>query len=117
MLTSTFGVMAGTLTGLASLAFYKSPGDHLRNVSVGASLGLYTGIFLGAYLVYFQPQPGAAPSPAPAPPPADGASFVPEAAPAALASIEQNSTFVNWLPVAGYDPVSKTSTVGLWAQF
>ena len=59
VLTSSYGVMAGSLTGLASLAFYSSPGDHLRNVAIGASLGLYMGIFLGAYLLYLQPDPNA----------------------------------------------------------
>lgn len=57
--TATYGVMAGTLTGLASLAFYRSPGEQLRNVAMGASLGLYTGLFLGFYLIYLQPDPNA----------------------------------------------------------
>jgi hypothetical protein len=52
MLTTTYGVIAGTLTGLASLAFYEKPGDHSRNIAMGASLGLYVGILLGAYVVY-----------------------------------------------------------------
>ncbi len=53
MLTTTYGVIAGSLTGLASLAFYEKPGDHTRNIAVGASLGLYVGLLLGAYVVYF----------------------------------------------------------------
>ncbi|MEO5668970.1 MAG: hypothetical protein ABIR96_12995 [Bdellovibrionota bacterium] len=52
MLTTTYGVIAGSLTGLASLAFYKEPSTHSRNVALGASLGLYVGILLGAYVVY-----------------------------------------------------------------
>lgn len=68
MLTSTYGVMAGSLTGLASLAFYGSPGDHLRNIAVGASIGLYAGIFLGAYLIYGLPDPNKPYRPAPAAP-------------------------------------------------
>lgn len=52
MLTTTYGVIAGTLTGLASLAFYEKPGEKTRNIAVGASLGLYVGILLGAYVVY-----------------------------------------------------------------
>lgn len=52
MLTTTYGVIAGTLTGLASLAFYENPGERTRNVAIGASLGLYMGILLGAYVVY-----------------------------------------------------------------
>ncbi len=55
VLTATYGVMAGTLTGLASLAFYRNPGSHLRNVAMGASIGLYLGIFLGAYILQFPP--------------------------------------------------------------
>ncbi len=57
ILTSTYGVLTGTMAGLASLAFYSSPGKHGRNVALGASLGLYTGILLGAYIVYATPDP------------------------------------------------------------
>jgi len=52
MLTATYGVIAGSLTGLASLAFYETPSNHSRNIAMGASLGLYVGILLGAYVVY-----------------------------------------------------------------
>ncbi len=52
VLTATYGVIAGGLTGLASLAFYESASQHTRNIAIGASLGLYTGILLGAYIVY-----------------------------------------------------------------
>jgi len=55
VLTSTYGVMAGSLTGLASLAFYESPSDNLRNVAMGASIGLYVGLLLGTYIVFFGP--------------------------------------------------------------
>jgi len=57
ILTSTYGVMTGTLAGLASLAFVQSPGKHGRNVAIGASVGLYAGILLGAYIVYLTPDP------------------------------------------------------------
>jgi hypothetical protein len=60
MLTTTYGVIAGTLTGVASLAFYESPGNKGRNIAIGASLGLYVGILLGAYIVYV-PALGTAP--------------------------------------------------------
>ena len=53
--TSTYGVMAGSLVGLASLTFYRKPSKRLRNVAIGASLGLYTGLLLGAYMVYVVP--------------------------------------------------------------
>ncbi|MBS1982558.1 MAG: hypothetical protein JST16_00185 [Bdellovibrionales bacterium] len=52
---SSYGVMAGSLTGLASLAFYDHPGDHMRNVAMGASLGLYAGILMSAYMIYAVP--------------------------------------------------------------
>lgn len=52
LLTATYGVVAGTLTGLGSLAFYKHPSEHSRNVAIGASIGLYVGILLGAYMTY-----------------------------------------------------------------
>lgn len=53
MLTSiTYGTLAGTLVGAASLAFTDNPGDNLQRVARGASLGLYTGILLGVYVAY-----------------------------------------------------------------
>jgi hypothetical protein len=51
----TYGVLAGTLVGAASLAFTDRPGDSLNRVARGASLGLYTGILLGLYVVYVVP--------------------------------------------------------------
>ena len=51
----TYGVLAGTLVGAASLAFTSSPGKNLNRVARGASIGLYTGILLGAYVVYVVP--------------------------------------------------------------
>ncbi len=52
LLTSTYGVLAGAIVGLASIAFYSSPASHLQNVAIGASIGLYMGIALGAYVAY-----------------------------------------------------------------
>ncbi len=60
VLTSTYGVMAGSLTGLASLAFYEAPSENLRNVAMGASIGLYVGLLLGTYIVFFGPSSKAA---------------------------------------------------------
>jgi len=54
----TYGVLAGTLVGAASLAFTDRPGDKLNRVARGASLGLYTGILLGLYVVYIVPSLG-----------------------------------------------------------
>ncbi len=51
----TYGVMAGSLVGVATLAFTNKPGDNLNKVARGASLGLYTGILLGVYVVYIVP--------------------------------------------------------------
>ena len=55
IMSCTYGVMAGTLVGAASLAFTHRPGDNLNKVARGASLGLYTGILLGVYVVYIVP--------------------------------------------------------------
>lgn len=52
----TYGVLAGTLVGAASLAFVDKPGDNLQRVARGASLGLYVGIGLGFYTVYILPK-------------------------------------------------------------
>ena len=51
----TYGVLAGSLVGAASLAFTDQPGQNLQRVARGASLGLYSGILLGLYVVYIIP--------------------------------------------------------------
>lgn len=55
IMSVTYGVLAGTLVGAASLAFVSKPGDNLNRVARGASIGLYTGILLGLYVVYVVP--------------------------------------------------------------
>lgn len=55
IMSCTYGVLAGTLVGAASLAFVDSPGEHLQYVARGASIGLYMGIGLGLYTVYVLP--------------------------------------------------------------
>ena len=50
--TAAYGVVAGSIIGVATLAFVSSPGGKLRNIALGASLGLYAGVLLGAYLAY-----------------------------------------------------------------
>jgi hypothetical protein len=55
VMSCTYGVLAGTLVGTASLAFTKKPSDNMYRVARGASLGLYTGILLGLYVVYIVP--------------------------------------------------------------
>jgi hypothetical protein len=56
LLSCSYGVLAGTLVGTASLAFEEHPGDKLHRVARGASLGLYGGILLGLYVVYVVPK-------------------------------------------------------------
>ena len=56
VMSCTYGTLAGTLVGAASLAFTKHPGDNLNHVARGASLGLYTGILLGAYVAWIVPR-------------------------------------------------------------
>lgn len=58
IMACTYGVLAGTLIGAASLAFVDKPSDNLNKVARGASLGLYAGILLGAYVIYVVPDDG-----------------------------------------------------------
>ena len=55
VMSCTYGVLAGTLVGAASLAFTSQPGQNIYRVARGASLGLYAGILLGLYVVYIVP--------------------------------------------------------------
>ncbi len=55
VVSCSYGVLAGTLVGAATLAFSDKPGDNLNRVARGASLGLYAGILLGAYVVFGVP--------------------------------------------------------------
>lgn len=118
ILTSTYGVMAGTLTGIASLAFYSQPKDHLRNVAMGASLGLYVGLAMGAYLVYFVPD-GASKSKK------DGGESKedPENPLNLPESEDEQSSFQvlppepSFLPLIAYDPQTKTGTLGVQYRF
>ncbi len=55
IMSCTYGVLAGTLIGAASLAFVDRPSENLNKVARGASIGLYAGILLGAYVVYIVP--------------------------------------------------------------
>lgn len=52
IMSCSYGVLAGTLVGAATLAFTDKPGDNLNKVARGASFGLYAGILLGLYVVY-----------------------------------------------------------------
>lgn len=55
LLSCTYGVLAGALMGAASLATEDDPGSKVHRVARGASLGLYSGILLGLYVVYVVP--------------------------------------------------------------
>ncbi|HAG91752.1 MAG TPA: hypothetical protein DCL41_07765 [Bdellovibrionales bacterium] len=55
IMSCTYGVLAGTLIGAATLAFVDKPSENLNKVARGASIGLYVGILLGAYVVYVVP--------------------------------------------------------------
>lgn len=55
VMSCSYGVLAGTLVGAATLAFADKPGDNLNKVARGASIGLYAGILLGLYVVYGVP--------------------------------------------------------------
>lgn len=52
VMSCSYGVLAGTLVGAATLAFSDRPGDSLNKVARGASFGLYAGILLGLYVSY-----------------------------------------------------------------
>ncbi len=57
LLSATYGTLAGTLVGAATLAFADQPGDKLHRIARGASLGLYLGIALGIYVTsYYEPE-------------------------------------------------------------
>ena len=56
IMSCTYGVLAGTLVGAASLAFVDRPSENLQSIARGASLGLYLGVGLGYYTAYVLPQ-------------------------------------------------------------
>jgi hypothetical protein len=55
LLSCTYGILAGALVGAASLAVEDDPSSKVHRVARGASLGLYSGIMLGLYVVYVVP--------------------------------------------------------------
>ena len=52
--TSTYGLLAGTLAGLATSAISKDP----KTIFVGSSVGLYLGIIVGIYHITHRYDPG-----------------------------------------------------------
>jgi hypothetical protein len=123
IMTSAYGVIAGTITGVASLAFYAEPKDHLRNVAMGASIGLYVGILLGTYMVYAMPDKSK-PKAAPAAPAVDENNplNVPEEedeedeASHRLRSIENLQSYA-LAPIVTYDAQNKRGILGVNLQF
>jgi hypothetical protein len=57
VVSASYGVLAGTLVGAATLAFTDQPGDNLNRIARGASIGLYAGMLLGAYILFGVPGP------------------------------------------------------------
>jgi NhaP-type Na+/H+ or K+/H+ antiporter len=57
VMSCTYGVLAGTLVGAASLSFTDKPGDKLYRIARGASIGLYAGILLGWYVTSLDDNP------------------------------------------------------------
>ena len=57
IMSCTYGVLAGTLVGTATLAFSDKPGDNLNRIARGASIGLYAGIILGLYVINLSSAP------------------------------------------------------------
>ena len=114
VLTSTYGVMAGALTGVASLAFTSAPRQHLRNIAIGSSVGLYVGILLGAYMIWGVPDPSdvkaaeekatkANPDNPLNLPSGEGAKYEVEAP--------------SFQPLLAYDPQTQTGVLGLQYRF
>jgi hypothetical protein len=57
VVSASYGVLAGTLVGAATLAFSDKPGENLNRIARGASIGLYAGMLLGAYILFGVPDP------------------------------------------------------------
>lgn len=90
-----YGTIAGTLVGVASLAFTSQPGENLRNVARGASLGLYAGILLGVYVTQVVPD-GDEPQPQNQPEPGDEGQPLPP--------VEEGTPPEGRLPHPGFKP-------------
>lgn len=114
LLTATYGVVAGTLTGIGSLAFYDTPSRHTRNIAMGASIGLYVGILLGAYMVYVLP--GADDKATRGSPSKGGGSSGPVLEdPLRLDSMAPVTP--TWAPYVAYQEKQKTMLFGFHTQF
>lgn len=56
LMSCTYGILAGALVGAATLALEDDPSQKVNRIAKGASLGLYSGILLGAYVGYLLPR-------------------------------------------------------------
>ncbi len=50
-LSCAYGTGIGALAGLTALAFSEQPGNNLGYITRGASIGLYTGMGIGYYMI------------------------------------------------------------------
>ena len=50
--------LGGAILGLSTLSFVEDPGDHLKNIYVGAAIGVVLGVGLVAYLQANKAQEG-----------------------------------------------------------
>ena len=66
LITSGYGVAAGTILGLASFPLNQNP----RSIFIGSSVGLYLGIAVGVYYIFhrYSPENPLHMQPEPAPP-------------------------------------------------
>jgi hypothetical protein len=104
---------------VASLAFYQEPKKHLKNVALGASLGLYVGLLLGTYMIYSVPEPGES-KPKKPEPENDNPLNVPEEAKSsedALLNIKKRVSVVQWHPLLDYDFKEQKATIGFSYHF
>ncbi len=118
LLTSTYGVLVGALTGVASLAFYENPSQKKRNIALGASLGLYTGIMLGTYVLFLAPDPNAPKSSTEEDSSDEEASnpfLGSEHQNLKVATVQKNETHL--IPLMGWDFETRSFQVGLGYHF
>ena len=55
LLSCAYGTGIGALGGLTAMAMSDSPGSNVNMIAKGASLGLYAGIAVGAYMISEKP--------------------------------------------------------------
>lgn len=55
LMSCAYGTGIGALGGLTAMALSDSPGSNVNMIAKGASLGLYAGIAVGAYMISEKP--------------------------------------------------------------